>query len=43
LELGIGNVAVVRDDLAPGYASEGPYDAIQVNGAVDDVGGEFLD
>jgi protein-L-isoaspartate(D-aspartate) O-methyltransferase len=42
-ELGIGNVAVVRDKLASGYASEGPYDAILVNGAVDDVGDELLD
>jgi protein-L-isoaspartate(D-aspartate) O-methyltransferase len=42
-ELGIGNVAVVKDDLASGYASEGPYDAILVNGAVDDVGAELLD
>lgn len=42
-ELGIGNVAVVKDELASGYPSEGPYDAILVNGAVDDVGDELLD
>ncbi len=39
----IGNVAVVKGELAQGYASEGPYDAILINGAVDDVGEELLD
>jgi protein-L-isoaspartate(D-aspartate) O-methyltransferase len=29
-----GNVAVVQGDLATGYAQEGPYDAIVVEGAI---------
>ena len=29
-----GNVAVVQGDLAAGYAQEGPYDAIVVEGAI---------
>lgn len=32
-----GNAAVVTGDLAAGYPSEGPYDVIIVNGAVDDI------
>jgi protein-L-isoaspartate(D-aspartate) O-methyltransferase len=39
----IGNVAIVRGDLAEGYPSEGPYDAILINGAVDDVSEALLD
>lgn len=40
---GSGNVAVVKGELAEGYASEGPYDAILINGAADDVGEGLLD
>jgi protein-L-isoaspartate(D-aspartate) O-methyltransferase len=35
VELGVGNVAVVTGPLAEGYASEGPYDVIFVDGAVE--------
>jgi len=33
-ELGYGNVAVVEGDMALGYAAEGPYDQILVDGAI---------
>ncbi len=36
-ELGYDNVAVVTGDLEKGYANEGPYDVIFVNGAVEEV------
>ena len=42
-DLGVSNVAVVKGELAAGYASEGPYDAILINGGVDDVGAGLLD
>lgn len=36
-ELGVDNVAVVEGDLHAGYAAQGPYDVIFVNGAVEAV------
>ncbi|MFC3162723.1 protein-L-isoaspartate O-methyltransferase family protein [Ciceribacter thiooxidans] len=36
-ELGHDNVAVVTGDLEQGYAGEGPYDVIFINGAVEEV------
>ncbi len=39
----VSNVVVVAGALDAGYAGEGPYDAIMINGAVDDVGAELLD
>jgi hypothetical protein len=41
--IGIDNVAVVTRPLAEGYAEEGPYDAILLNGAVPDVPKGLLD
>jgi len=35
LDLGIENAVIVDGPLTAGYASEGPYDVIVVNGAVD--------
>jgi protein-L-isoaspartate(D-aspartate) O-methyltransferase len=40
--LDIGNVAVLNMTLAAGFAAEGPYDAIVVEGAVDEVPAELL-
>ncbi|MTH97996.1 protein-L-isoaspartate O-methyltransferase [Roseibium sp. RKSG952] len=37
VELGIDNAAVVEGKLREGFASEGPYDVIVINGAVDVV------
>ena len=37
MQLGSGNVAVVTGPLENGYPSEGPYDAILLDGAVEDV------
>ena len=37
LELGIDNAAVVTGPAAAGWKAEGPYDAIIVDGAVDEV------
>jgi protein-L-isoaspartate(D-aspartate) O-methyltransferase len=37
MELGIGNVAVVTGPLERGYASEGPYDVIFVDGSIEEV------
>lgn len=37
MDLGIGNVAVVSGPLEQGYPSEGPYDVIFVDGAVEAV------
>jgi protein-L-isoaspartate(D-aspartate) O-methyltransferase len=37
VELGIDNAAVVSGPLEAGYPSEGPYDVIFLEGAVDDV------
>lgn len=34
-QLGCDNVAVVQGDLAAGYASEGPYEAIFIGGSVE--------
>ncbi len=42
-ELNIDNVVVVTGPLQTGYASEGPYDAIVVQGAVDEVPDGLLD
>lgn len=36
-ELGVDNVAVVEGELPAGYAEQGPYDVIFVNGAVETV------
>jgi protein-L-isoaspartate(D-aspartate) O-methyltransferase len=41
--VGIDNVAVVTRPLAEGYAEEGPYDAILLNGAVPEVPKGLLD
>jgi protein-L-isoaspartate(D-aspartate) O-methyltransferase len=37
MALGIGNVAVVTGPLERGYASEGPYDVIFIDGAVEEI------
>lgn len=37
IELGIDNVAVVDGALTEGYASQGPYDVIVLEGAVEEV------
>jgi protein-L-isoaspartate(D-aspartate) O-methyltransferase len=37
MELGVGNAAVVTGPLAEGYAAEGPYDVIFVDGAVEQM------
>ncbi|MCB1506866.1 MAG: protein-L-isoaspartate O-methyltransferase [Hyphomicrobiaceae bacterium] len=37
------NVAVVKGDLEVGYPSEGPYDAIIIEGAVEDLPASLLD
>jgi protein-L-isoaspartate(D-aspartate) O-methyltransferase len=37
MDLGIGNVAVVTGPLEQGYPSEGPYDVIFIDGAVEEV------
>lgn len=42
-KLGIDNVAVVTGELPQGYTSEGPYDAILVNGAVSAIAPALLD
>ena len=39
----IGNAAIVEGPLEHGYAGEGPYDAILINGGVDDVPAGLLD
>lgn len=40
---GIDNVAIVAGKVAEGYAAEGPYDAILVCGAVDEMPRRLLD
>lgn len=42
MELGIGNVAVVSGPLEEGFPSEGPYDVIFFDGAVDEVPHAFF-
>lgn len=42
-EAGVANVTVVEGDLAQGWPSEGPYDAILLEGAVDSVPPALLD
>lgn len=42
-DTGYDNVAVVTGDLEKGYASEGPYDLIFFNGAVEAVPAVFFD
>ncbi len=42
-ELGVDNAAVVTGDLEVGYPSEGPYDAIVVEGAVEHLPSGLLD
>ena len=37
IELGIDNAAIVTGDLVTGAASEGPYDVILIDGAVEDL------
>ena len=39
----VGNAATVEGALDDGYASEGPYDAILINGGVDHVPARLLD
>ena len=39
----VGNAAIVESPLELGYAGEGPYDAILINGGVDDVPAGLLD
>lgn len=39
----IGNAATVEGALQEGYASEGPYDAILINGGVDQVPARLFD
>jgi protein-L-isoaspartate(D-aspartate) O-methyltransferase len=43
VELGIDNVAVVTGPLEAGYPSEGPYDVIVVDGAVETVPDALFD
>ncbi len=42
VDLGIGNAAVVTGDLAQGYPSQGPYDVIILEGAVEEVPAELF-
>ncbi len=42
LELQIDNAAVLESPLNDGFAAEGPYDVIFINGAVDAVSDELL-
>ncbi|MBL4646914.1 MAG: protein-L-isoaspartate O-methyltransferase [Rhizobiales bacterium] len=42
LELQIDNAAVLESSLNDGYANEGPYDVIFINGSVDEVSDELL-
>ena len=41
--LGIANVMLVQGDLAQGWPTEGPFDAILIEGAVEAVSRELLD
>ena len=41
--LDIGNVAVIKARLQDGYASEAPYDAIIIEGAVEQIPQSLLD
>lgn len=41
-ELGCDNVAVIASDITKGYASEGPYDVIFIEGAVEAVPQDLL-
>lgn len=43
VDLGIENAVVVEGALAKGYASEGPYDVILVDGAVEELPQTLLD
>jgi protein-L-isoaspartate(D-aspartate) O-methyltransferase len=43
LRLEVANVALVEAPLKAGYAAEGPYDAIIINGRVEEVPGTLLD
>jgi protein-L-isoaspartate(D-aspartate) O-methyltransferase len=36
-DLGIDNAVVIEGDLAGGYSDQAPYDAIMINGAVDEI------
>ena len=41
--LGIDNAIVVEGDVVKGYAKQGPYDVIVINGAVDSVPNEIIE
>ena len=43
VELGIDNAVVIEEVLAGGYAKQAPYDAIVINGAVEEVPQAILD
>jgi protein-L-isoaspartate(D-aspartate) O-methyltransferase len=42
-DLGYDNVAVISGDLAEGMPSEGPYDVIFIEGAVEEIPQKLLD
>jgi protein-L-isoaspartate(D-aspartate) O-methyltransferase len=42
VELGVGNAAIVTGDLAGGYPSQGPYDVIILEGAVEQIPDELF-
>lgn len=42
MELGVDNAAVISGPLPEGYASEGPFDVILLNGCVPEVPGDLL-
>ena len=43
VDLGVDNAAVIEGSLTEGYPKEGPYDAIVIQGAVDEVPQTLLD
>jgi len=43
IDLKIDNAVVLQSDLQDGYAKEGPYDLIVINGAVDEVPAALFD
>ncbi len=43
IDLKIDNAVVLQSDLHDGYAKEGPYDLIVINGAVDEVPSALFD
>lgn len=42
VDLGVGNAAVVTGELAQGYASQGPYDVIILEGSVEEIPAELF-